>query len=229
MARTRWPPGPANPGLLPGQADQTGSAGGCHNLGPGRQIVSKDSPSAASADSEVRPGPRPPTLRPNRDTTREAGPEALPTSSLPIPHGAPPRESSAAERAECPVRRSPSGLSGLMVLGWAISGGATRKPSPVALPQVGARPVRSRHHASTGRGSAPSFHGEASIPQEQGMVDGELLAGRDIPHAHQKDVATYVHIRLAGRPTTAHVVGVERGGPRWPARPSTRLSIGSMA
>ena len=83
MARTRWPPGPVNPGLLPGQADQTGSAGGCHNLGPGRQIVSKDSPSAASADSEVRPGPRPPTLRPNRDTTREAGPEALPTSSLP--------------------------------------------------------------------------------------------------------------------------------------------------
>src|SRR5438067_5585247 len=84
MARTRWPPGPVNPGLLPGQADQTGSAGGCHNLGPGRQIVSKDSPSAASADSEVRPGPRPPTLRPNRHTTQEAGPEALPTSSLPI-------------------------------------------------------------------------------------------------------------------------------------------------
>src|SRR6266576_7057747 len=48
MARTRWPPGPVNPGLLPGQADQTGSAGGCHNLGPGRQIVSKDSPSGVS-------------------------------------------------------------------------------------------------------------------------------------------------------------------------------------
>src|SRR5438552_1482911 len=87
MARTRWPPGPVNPGLLPGQADQTGSAGGCHNLGPGRQIVSKDSPSAASADSEVRPGPRPPTLRPNRHTTQEAGPEALPTSSLPNIYG----------------------------------------------------------------------------------------------------------------------------------------------
>jgi len=29
MARTRWPPGPGNPGLYPGQADQTGSAGGC--------------------------------------------------------------------------------------------------------------------------------------------------------------------------------------------------------
>lgn len=31
------------------------------------------------------------------------------------------------------------------------------------------------------------------------MVDGELLASRDIPHAHQKDVATCAHIRLAGR------------------------------
>jgi len=48
MARTRWPPGPGNPGLYPGQADQTGSAGRCQNLGPGRQIVSQDSPSGVS-------------------------------------------------------------------------------------------------------------------------------------------------------------------------------------
>jgi hypothetical protein len=82
MARTRWPPGPVNPGLLPGQADQTGSAGGCQNLGPGRQIVIKTA-RAAPADSEVRPGPRPPTLRSHQVKTREAGPEALPTSSLP--------------------------------------------------------------------------------------------------------------------------------------------------
>ena len=39
----------------------------------------------ASADSEVRPGPRFPTLRPYHAKTAEAGPEpeALPTSSLP--------------------------------------------------------------------------------------------------------------------------------------------------
>src|SRR5271169_884624 len=40
-------------------------------------------PGRASADSEVRPGPRPPTLRPYSVKTGEAGPEALPTSSLP--------------------------------------------------------------------------------------------------------------------------------------------------
>src|SRR3974390_2023879 len=32
----------------PGQADQTGSAGGCQKPGPGRQIVSQDSPSGIS-------------------------------------------------------------------------------------------------------------------------------------------------------------------------------------
>jgi hypothetical protein len=40
-------------------------------------------PGRASADSEVRPGPRPPTLRPHHRKTVQAGPEALPTSSLP--------------------------------------------------------------------------------------------------------------------------------------------------
>src|SRR6266702_4572095 len=40
-------------------------------------------PEAASADSEVRPGPRLPTLRPHHRKTSEAGPEALFTSSLP--------------------------------------------------------------------------------------------------------------------------------------------------
>ena len=42
-------------------------------LGPGRQVVIKTA-RAASADSEVRPGPRPPTLRPHRGKTTEAGP-----------------------------------------------------------------------------------------------------------------------------------------------------------
>src|SRR6266516_3924106 len=51
--------------------------------GPGRQIVSKDSPSGVSRFGG-QAGPRPPTLRPRRVKTGEAGPEALPTSSLPI-------------------------------------------------------------------------------------------------------------------------------------------------
>src|ERR1022692_941134 len=40
-------------------------------------------PDAASADSEVRPGPRLQTLRPYQAKTSEAGPEAQSTSSLP--------------------------------------------------------------------------------------------------------------------------------------------------
>ena len=39
-----------------------------------------------SADSEIRPGPRPPTLRPHHRKTAQAGPEAQPTSSLPNRH-----------------------------------------------------------------------------------------------------------------------------------------------
>src|SRR6266566_532551 len=66
----------------PGQADQTGSAGGARKPGPGRQIVSQDNASA-SAESKVRPGPRPLTLRPHHRKTAETGPEALSTVSLP--------------------------------------------------------------------------------------------------------------------------------------------------
>src|SRR5271169_1793073 len=42
-------------------------------------------PEAASADSEVRPGPRLPTLRAHHLKIREAAPEALPTLSPPNP------------------------------------------------------------------------------------------------------------------------------------------------
>src|SRR6202011_3683553 len=49
MARTRWPSNLGTPASDPGQADQTGNAGGCQKkLGPGRQIVSQDSPSGVS-------------------------------------------------------------------------------------------------------------------------------------------------------------------------------------
>ena len=87
MARTRWPPDPENPGLFPGQADQTGSAGGCHKTwDPADRSIPKDN-TPASADSEVRLGPRPPTLRPRQVKAGEAGPEALPTLSLPSMSG----------------------------------------------------------------------------------------------------------------------------------------------
>src|SRR5713101_6123488 len=55
---------------------------GARKLGPGRQIDLRTA-RAASADSEVRPGPRPQTLRPYQAKTTEAGPEAQSTSSLP--------------------------------------------------------------------------------------------------------------------------------------------------
>ena len=146
MARTRWPPGPVNPGLLPGQADQTGSAGGCHNLGPGRQIVSKDSPSAASADSEVRPGPRPPTLRPNRDTTREAGPEALPTSSLPILCACSGDGLIPAYAADSPVRAR--GRKHLWARGC---GGQARQPQLAAVGQFPAMRIAAYQSSNRGR------------------------------------------------------------------------------
>src|SRR5215471_17397513 len=49
--------GPVNPGLCQDRADQTGSAGGCQELGPGRQAGNRTT-STASAASQVRPGPR---------------------------------------------------------------------------------------------------------------------------------------------------------------------------
>src|SRR6266487_714407 len=77
MARTRWPPDPENPGLLPrpGRSDRQ-RRWVPQNLGPADKSILKTA-RAASADSEVRPGPRPPTLRPHHSKAREAGPEAL--------------------------------------------------------------------------------------------------------------------------------------------------------
>src|SRR5260221_988153 len=78
--------GTVNPGLLsrPGRSDWR--AGGCQKSWGPADRSSRRTDRAASADSEVRPGPRLPTLRPYHAKTAEAGPEpeALPTSSLPI-------------------------------------------------------------------------------------------------------------------------------------------------
>jgi hypothetical protein len=52
------------------------------NLGPGRQIVSQDSPSGVSRIGG-QAGTQAATLRPHHRKTTEAGPEALSTVSLP--------------------------------------------------------------------------------------------------------------------------------------------------
>src|SRR5260370_31643590 len=96
MARTRWPAALGTPASCTGWADQAGTAGGCHkDLGPGRQIVSQDSPDGVSriggqAGTQA-PDPMPVSSQ-NRGSRAgstinilPAGPEALSTSSLPIP------------------------------------------------------------------------------------------------------------------------------------------------
>ena len=76
---------PVTPASCTGRADQTGSAGGCLESGarPTDRLAGQHE--AASAESEVRPGPSALTLRPYQAKTVEAGPEPehLSTSSLP--------------------------------------------------------------------------------------------------------------------------------------------------
>ena len=88
MARTRWPPGPVKPRPL-AQAGQIRPAPLRlpENLGPPQADRFAGQPERASADSQARPGPRLPTLRPCSVKIGEARPEALPTLSLPIPCG----------------------------------------------------------------------------------------------------------------------------------------------
>src|SRR5215471_8046584 len=83
MARTRWPPGPVNPGLLP----RPGRSGRQRRWVP-KTGAPADKSFAGQPESGVgrfggQAGTRPQTLRPHRRKTSEAGPEDLPTSSLP--------------------------------------------------------------------------------------------------------------------------------------------------
>src|SRR6266699_90812 len=67
----------------PGGSDRAAPVG-ARNLGPGRQIVSQDSPSGVSRFGG-HAGPQAPTRRAHHAKTAEAGaePEGLPTSPLP--------------------------------------------------------------------------------------------------------------------------------------------------
>src|SRR5258707_6481531 len=78
MARTRWPPGPVHPGLLPrpGRSDRQ-RRWVPKNLGPADRSFRRTT-RMASADSEVRPEPRPLTIPPRQLIAREAGPKAYP-------------------------------------------------------------------------------------------------------------------------------------------------------
>src|SRR6476469_1202612 len=82
MARTAGPSDLATPASCTGQGDQIGTTGGATTWGPA-DTTALTTARPASAESEVRPGPRPPTLRAHRAEARQAEPEALATPSLP--------------------------------------------------------------------------------------------------------------------------------------------------
>src|SRR6266513_5863472 len=82
MARTAEPSDLATPASCTGQGDQIGTTGGATTWGPA-DTTALTTARPASAESEVRPGPRPPTLRAHRAEARQAEPEALATASLP--------------------------------------------------------------------------------------------------------------------------------------------------
>src|SRR5215472_15456215 len=62
--------GPVNPGLCQDRADQTGSAGGCQELGPGRQAGSRTTLNGVGRIAG-QAGSQAPTLRPYHRKTPE--------------------------------------------------------------------------------------------------------------------------------------------------------------
>src|SRR2546421_13118540 len=115
MARTRWPVGPGKPRPLvqAGQIRPAPLVGAVKTWDPADRS-SRRTARTASADSEVRPGPRLPTLRPYSVKIGEAGPEALPTLSLPSMRGVSTASSPCTCGTELPVLpgRTPGGVTG---------------------------------------------------------------------------------------------------------------------
>ena len=86
MARTRWPPDWEPLASGPGQAEPGRHRRWVPKTWDPADRSSRRTARTASAESEVRPGPRPPTLRPHHRKSTEAGPEAT-IHSLPAEYG----------------------------------------------------------------------------------------------------------------------------------------------
>jgi hypothetical protein len=109
MTRTRWRSDPCYPGLLPRPSGSDRQRRWVpKSLGPGRQIDRKTT-RTASADSEVRPGPRLPTLEPPHRRTGEAEPKTH-YKILPADYGRRP------SRRTLAVMRAVRGKSGRSLL-----------------------------------------------------------------------------------------------------------------
>jgi hypothetical protein len=83
MARTRWPPGSVNPGLLPRPGRSDRQRRWVPKTGPAGKSLARQ-PEQSVSRIAGQTGTRSPTLRPHQAKTSEAEPEALSTSSLPI-------------------------------------------------------------------------------------------------------------------------------------------------
>jgi hypothetical protein len=151
MARTRWPPICETPASCPGQADRTGSAGGCLNdRDPGDGPVSRQPRWGVRPDNRSDQVPAP-TLRPHPHKTTEAGPKLSSTSSLPIRNGWPIHFPMAGRRSYRPdLSFTDPPRHGLRVVGGSASGPYANLPAggeggrvfrqPPAVPGLGHRP-----------------------------------------------------------------------------------------
>src|SRR6516162_3553269 len=85
MARTRWPSDLGTPASCPGQADQTGCAGGCQkNLGPADRSFPKTTGGVSRLAGQAGTQATDPTPKPNQNRGSRAG--AL-THILPAEYG----------------------------------------------------------------------------------------------------------------------------------------------
>jgi hypothetical protein len=167
MARTRWPPGSVNPGLLhrTGRSDRQ-RRWVPKSLGPGRQIDSQDN-QQASADSQAKPGPRPdPTPAPPQTSGSRAETTHLhPPCRIWIP---------TALVGICESVRSDYPL-GVRVL--SAGTGATDRPVGTA----GLRARACRRGLSAGPGAAEMPEGALGLARRRRdcEVQGEVLARLD--------------------------------------------------
>jgi hypothetical protein len=159
MARTRWPSDPVNPGLLPrpGRSDRQRRRVP-ENLGPGRQIVSQDSPSGVSRIGG------------------QAGTQAPDPTPAPSPnHGS---------RAGSTIHSLPAEYS--LVSSLAVSALCGRKSAskcrtPTRRMRILLISVSSVRQASPC--TEPGMHSRGGLPRGAGKVSG-ARSGCDRPQLH---------------------------------------------